>query len=382
MPNINLSTYCPLPFNGYDSRLNWVCCVAPTGVPFDPSLKSHAEIKTSPRVIQLQQDLLNGIKSPECQSCWTNESLNVTSLRKTMLEKLNSDHLLSDEQIEKAVTEKNLKYLWINSGTVCNLACRTCYYDYSSSLFKEYKDRHGTVPYRDYIIKKTDTASLLNEDYSEICQVFILGGEPFLNLDHLSILEEIVKQGHSKNVEVLYFTNGTVKLPQQIEHLIPLFREVKIQLSVDAVESQFEYIRTNGHWLVITPNIKYLVQVQIHNPNVQLSAQITISALNILYLEELMKWFDQFRLNTIVKWPVTDPVEYTFNIFSDQQKDYILEHLSRSKYDFSGIVAHIKSTKFSPEALAKFHQEVTWTENYKKMALQDYLPRLVDLLKM
>ena len=60
----------------------------------------------------------------------------------------------------------------------------------------------------------------------------------------------------------------------------------------------------------------------------------------------------------------------------------MVQYLDRLPYNFSGIAAHVTSTTFDPEALAKFHQETAWTESYKGLALRDYLPKLVDLLKM
>ena len=378
MPNINLSTYCPLPFSGYDSRLKWVCCVYQE--PTDQNLKSHSEIKNSPKIIQLQQDLLNGIKTSECQSCWGNELSGSLSLRTLTLKKLNSKQVNFDELAQQAIDHKKLSYLWIDSGSVCNLACRSCSHIYSTSLFKEYKDRHNYTPITG--IKKTDVQSLMQEDYSSIAEIMVLGGEPFLNLDHIQIINEIVKQGHSKNAELKYFTNGTVKLPQAIERQISHFKQVKFNLSIDAVGQQFEYIRTNGQWNSIETNLNYLLELQKLHPNMILSVQITISVLNVLYLGELMQWLDNFKFESIIQWPVTDPAEYTFNILTDQQKAHVVQYLDRLPYNFSSIATHVSNTSFDPVALSKFHQEVTWTENYKKMALQDYLPRLVDLLKM
>lgn len=378
MPKIDFSTYCPLPFNGYDSRLKWVCCVYQE--PTDQNLKSHSEIKNSPKIIQLQQDLLNGVKTSECQSCWGNESSNSPSLRTSILKKLNYDQLDTDDLIQQAIDNKKLKYLWIDSGSVCNLACRSCSHMYSTSLFKEHKDRYNYAPVTG--IKKTDVQSLMHEDYSSIAEIMVLGGEPFLNLDHIQIIDEIVRQGYSKNAELKYFTNGTVKLPQAIERQLSYFKEVKFNLSIDAIGQQFEYIRTNGKWALVEHNLNYLLEVQKLHPNTLLSVQITISVLNVLYLVELMQWLDNYKFELIVQWPVTDPVEYTFNILNDQQKSYVVQYLNNSSYDFSSISAHVANTTFNPAALSKFRQEVAWTEKYKNLALQDYLPRLDNLLKM
>lgn len=378
MPKYDQSTFCPLPFNGFDSRLNWVCCVYDN--PTDQSLKSHYQIKNNPKITQLQQDLLNGIKSPECNGCWRLESNGIPSLRTRTISKLKFDYQQEfDKYTEHLIDKKNLRYLWINSGSVCNLACRSCSHTYSSSLFKEHKDRFNKIPIEG--ITKTDIDSLLQEDYSDIAEIMILGGEPFLNLDHVQILDEIVRQGHSKHADVKYFTNGTVKMPYDIERNLPHFNQFMFLLSIDAIDKQFEYIRTNGKWPSVETNFAYLRELQRTHQNIVISVQITVSALNVLYLGELLSWLDQFKFEIVVQWPISEPKEYTFDILNQSQRDSVIHYLKTLPQDVSGLIAHIEGTTFDPTALEKFHKEVAWTESYKGLALQDYLPRLVNLLK-
>ena len=378
MPEYNLSTFCPLPFSGFDSRLKWVCCVY--SHPTDQNLKSHNQIKHSPKIVQLQQDLLDGVKSPECNGCWRLESSGIPSLRTRVMHRLKYDYQQEfDVRVEQLVNKKNLKFLWINSGSVCNLACRSCSHVYSSSLFKEHKDRFNKIPVSG--ITKTDISSLIEEDYSDILEIMILGGEPFLNLEHVQILDEIVRQGHSKQAELKYFTNGTVKLPHDIERNIPHFKQVMFQISIDAIDTQFEYIRTNGKWSTIVDSFAYFGELQKTHGNLVLSVQITISALNVMYLDELLNWLGNFNIETVVQWPVSEPNEYTFKILNQRQKDSVVHYLKTLSHDVSGLISHVEGTTFDPTALEKFHREVAWTESYKGLALQDYLPRLIDLLK-
>jgi MoaA/NifB/PqqE/SkfB family radical SAM enzyme len=348
--------------------------------PTDQNLKSHNQIKHSPKIVQLQQDLLNGVKSPECNGCWRLESSGIPSLRTRVMHRLKYDYQQEfDVRVEQLVNKKNLKFLWINSGSVCNLACRSCSHVYSSSLFKEHKDRFNKIPVSG--ITKTDISSLIEEDYSDILEIMILGGEPFLNLEHVQILDEIVCQGHSKQAELKYFTNGTIKLPYDIERNIPHFKQVMFQISIDAIDTQFEYIRTNGKWSTIVDSFAYFSELQKIHSNLVLSVQITISALNVMYLDELLNWLGNFNIETVVQWPVSEPSEYTFKILNQSQKDSVVHYLKTLSHDVSGLISHVEGTTFDPIALEKFHSEVAWTESYKGLALQDYLPRLVDLLK-
>jgi organic radical activating enzyme len=160
-----------LAFSGFDTRAKSVCCWAK----FNTKFNSYSEAMNSPEAVKLQQELLNGIQNPICQPCWDQERIGIKSMR------------CSD--ITGPPDERKLKHLVIDSGNVCNLACRTCGPYSSSSHIKEYEAKYNkkfNVP-----IKKTNLEFLRNEDFSNLEQISVLGGEPFQNLDHLEILELI-----------------------------------------------------------------------------------------------------------------------------------------------------------------------------------------------
>ena len=121
----SISTYCPLAFTGFDTRAKSACCWAK--IPETP--RSFKELHETITIKNLQQDLLNGVKNPTCRACWHQEETGIVSMRQ---------HFLGiDKAIEQEIVDKKLKHLVIDSGNVCNLACRTCGPYYSSSYFKE-----------------------------------------------------------------------------------------------------------------------------------------------------------------------------------------------------------------------------------------------------
>lgn len=379
MLNYHPETYCTYAFGGYASHEKWICC-AGTGK-FD----SFAQVNQSEEIQQLRQALRRGERHPTCAVCWDAEAAGNASARSVGIENR------SWQRIQLEMAEPKLRHLWIDSGSVCNLACRICEPRYSSSLYKEHKDRfgHTTVP-----ITKTNVEYLISEDFSQIENIIILGGEPFLNLDYCAVLEEIVNQGRAGQCTLAFFSNGTVKPPQKLLDLLAQFSQIFLYFSTDAVDDQFGYVRTNGEWNHVLQNIEYIADAGL--PRLIQKFHITVSALNVMYLDELLTWMasyygaDQDPTKVIaqaidehrITYMVTNrPAHYSFGIFTDAQRQQVIEHLEHSKFDLQGIVNQIKNYSHTPAHTEKFWSETAWTEQYRGLAVDQYLPRLVNLLQ-
>jgi organic radical activating enzyme len=366
----DIRTYCPLAFTGFDTRSNSACCWAK----ISEKPRSFKELQDTITIKNLQTDLLNGVKNPTCRACWQQEETSVVSMRQ---------HFLGiNKTIEQEIVDKKLKHLVIDSGNVCNLACRTCGSHSSSSHFKESNAKDIKFGRKEQIltVKKTDLEYLKAEDYSSINTISVLGGEPFQNLEHLEILELIIEQGYAANCKLFYCTNGTIKLPERIKNIFSNFKSVNFTLSIDAICKQFEYIRTNGEWSILLDNVADLKDLAKNNTNFKIDGHPTISALNILYLDELYEWYEENNLkyNIVI---CESPAAYSFKIFNDVQKETILAKLADSKFDMTAIMQHIKNSSFSQTALNHFYSEIEFTKEFKNLDINEYLPRLMELLQ-
>ncbi len=79
-----------------------------------------------------------------------------------------------------------LETLWINTGTLCNITCAHCYIESSPR-----NDAHACI-------SAAEVAMFLNEaEASEIPlrEVGFTGGEPFMNPDFLTMLEDTLRRG-------------------------------------------------------------------------------------------------------------------------------------------------------------------------------------------
>ncbi|WP_084397969.1 radical SAM protein [Henriciella aquimarina] len=94
-----------------------------------------------------------------------------------------------------SVDWRGLKTLWLNTGTLCNVACRNCYIKSSPTNDDlVYLTLGDVLPFLDEI-------DALGEGPKEIG---ITGGEPFMCPDILEIMEAVLSRGHS----LLLLTNA------------------------------------------------------------------------------------------------------------------------------------------------------------------------------
>jgi hypothetical protein len=94
-----------------------------------------------------------------------------------------------------AVPLVRLETLWINTGSLCNIACRNCYIESSP--------QNDRLAY----ISASECAAYLDEISTlglSTGEIGFTGGEPFLNPDMLAMAEDALARGH----RVLVLTNG------------------------------------------------------------------------------------------------------------------------------------------------------------------------------
>lgn len=118
----------------------------------------------------------------------------------------------------------DLKTLWFNTGTLCNLTCENCYIESSPKNDRlAYLTRDDIKPFLDEIKENNYGTKLIG----------LTGGEPFLNPNIIEILKLILNYGH----EVLVLTNANRVLKRHEQSLIQLkesFGEkLKIRVSLD-----------------------------------------------------------------------------------------------------------------------------------------------------
>jgi uncharacterized Fe-S cluster-containing radical SAM superfamily protein/predicted phosphodiesterase len=133
-------------------------------------------------------------------------------------------HVTAKGEVRASVALSGLRTLWINTGTLCNLACANCYI--------ESTPRNDRLAY----ISASEVASYLDEierDRLGVELIGFTGGEPFMNPDMLSMLEDVLSRG----LRALVLTNAMRPMARHRAALAKLnerFRDrLTIRVSID-----------------------------------------------------------------------------------------------------------------------------------------------------
>lgn len=368
---IDINTYCSHAFTSYDNRMQSICCRAQNHAP----VSRYSDTFIHPDITKLRDDLINGVRNPICKVCWQDESVGITSTRQLSIKNK------SLEQLQQEVDQPKLKWLWIDPGNHCNLACRTCFPDYSTTLgvewIKKYDSKHLLQ------VKKSNLAVIANEDLSGIQTLMILGGEPFLDQTHFQVIDSIIAQKTHVVFTIIYITNNTKRIPDVLVGYLSRFPGINILIvpSLDAVDRPFEYIRTRGKWQEFLSNFEHLCHLRSSFPNLQIAANITIGLLNCLYLDHLYTWLHDNKVKEITVSFVEGADQYSFKTLTLAQKNKVIDCLRQSTHDFDFVVKAIQSTEHQPDLIDVFWKDINWTKSYHGIDIDHYLPELAALLR-
>lgn len=130
----------------------------------------------------------------------------------------------ADGSPRASVDPRQLQTLWINTGSLCNLSCESCYIESTPS-----NDRLS-------FISRAEVQALLDEISREqfsTSEIGFTGGEPFLNKEFMDILQLCLERGFS----VLVLSNGMNTMLREKERLLHLRAQygsaLKIRISLD-----------------------------------------------------------------------------------------------------------------------------------------------------
>lgn len=218
-----------------------------------------------------------------CNKCTHEEKENISSLR------------------QKAIAEESLPLdsrVYINSmeigvGRLCNLKCRTCSSQYSTSWDEDEKSLNlDQLSYG--ALNEIDLENFPLEVFDRLEELKVTGGEPFISKSFFKFLEEFEKSGKSKNCTIEVFTNGTIFPPSSVIESLSSFKKVRISLSIDAIGEKNNYIRSPSKWDSLTINFKKWDNWSQKCSSSEIWIATTVNILNVLYLYELKDWIDNF----------------------------------------------------------------------------------------
>jgi hypothetical protein len=138
------------------------------------------------------------------------------------------------------------------------------------------------------------------EQIPHMQQLYFAGGESLIIEEHYEILEECIRQGHAKNLELRYNSNG-VEWREDLFDLWKHFKLVRFHYSVDSINEMNDYIRYPSKWSR-TAEVFHILDTQTPS-NTEVTVACAVQALNIYYIPDFIKWKLEQGFKKINMWP-------------------------------------------------------------------------------
>lgn len=224
---------------------------------------------------QRQQFKDTGILPTSCSHCTTSEANGIKSKRLWLLEETTSRS-----------TQTKLTRLNYNCDVICNLKCIICS-SFASSAWIEDEIKLG-LPMKPTIRPTKHNQLILDIDLSDLTYINFNGGEPLMSKDHLRVLDYIIKDYRPDNIQLVYNSNGTFPVTDDIMKRWNKFNQVTVSPSIDATHEQFEYIRFPANWQTVCANLK-----DMQNRGITLFFHAVVGVHNIMYLDKWLEFIEQ-----------------------------------------------------------------------------------------
>jgi MoaA/NifB/PqqE/SkfB family radical SAM enzyme len=343
--NLPHDKFCVLPWVSLEaSPIGTVrpCCLADdelvddAGEKFSLLTANFADIQNSASMRRLREEFLAGKKPQTCRKCWHEERAGRTSKRMHTLNRLK--HVLPGG--EWTADAKELMFLDLKLGNICNLKCRICG-SWSSSQFAteelnqlRSEDKKSSFHYQ---MLKDGAWPRENESFwneidgvlTDIRYIEFTGGEPFMIKEHFQMLQGIVDKGIAHQVEIHYNTNGT-HYPEEAVEIWKHFKTVEVAFSIDDLGARFEYQRTNAVWTEVEQNIERFRALRAAHSNIQLQCCSTVNVFNVRYIDQLAQWIAVQGFD-FVYWNMMHEAWYfSIGTLPDSAKSEIIIHLENA----------------------------------------------------
>lgn len=198
-----------------------------------------------------------------------------------------------------------LEMLDLKMGNTCNLACAMCAPDSSSKWASVYKEL-GIKAAKVEQWQDTDKFwEQLSDISGNVRKIELAGGEPFMIKKQEKLLKFLVESGQAKDVDITWITNCTF-WPEKLVKYFTEFKMVRIMLSLDNTDEQFEYIRYPAKWkptFDIFLKFKELRDAGI----IEMGISHSVGMLNAWWLPEFHAWAREHRVNVynnLILYPI------------------------------------------------------------------------------
>ncbi len=199
-----------------------------------------------------------------------------------MSKKFKEKFKTADGKDRAFVEISQLKTLWFNTGTLCNLTCSNCYIESSPK-----NDRLEYISFEEF--KTFINESIQNELGTK--EIGFTGGEPFMNKD----IFKMIKYSLDNGFKTLVLTNAMKPMINNKSQLLRLNHlNLTIRVSIDHyTKEKHEEVRGPNSWEPMIEGLKWLSE---NNFNYCLATRLMWGEDEDITRNNFQKFIDQFNL--------------------------------------------------------------------------------------
>jgi organic radical activating enzyme len=327
-------------------------------------------------------------EKPYRPCCWFREYVDATDINdyrqqisKMDLEKT-CDYCIKQDQGGEYSYRQHFKYqdeisITASFDNICNLRCITCTPSNSSLIIPDmYADLtnpenvtarklYATIgkqaPKKISFLKDM----LANIDFTTHRLNFsILGGEPLINPAIFEFLDWLSDQPYAYKTRLSVTTNGTTYNEKLLKYL-EKFDIVTVQLSIDGIGSDFEYIRSGANFEQLEKVCDSFYELTKKYDNFNMGCHYTLSWMNCLKFDDFYNWMSTRypEIDDLYISKLEQPDHYSIEILSLELRTKVYNevisklNLSATEGYKNGLFLykeHMLSTAFDTLDLEKF----------------------------
>jgi len=161
--------------------------------------------------------------------------------------KFKNQKVTADGSNRAFIEARNIKTLWFNTGTLCNIECKNCYIESSP--------KNDSLAYLTFEEVKSFIDEAVDKNLGTY-EIGFTGGEPFMNKDIMKMIDYSLK----KRLKVLVLSNAMKPMLNRTKELIKLnHSNLTIRVSIDHYEKEkHEEIRGKNTYDVMLQGLKWL----------------------------------------------------------------------------------------------------------------------------
>lgn len=307
--------FCSAPW--YELQIYWdgslgFCCqehhkIYPAGdsIKYNVASMSIQEWMDSHPMTQIRQDILGNDKLSICARCYTDEHYGVTSRR----HKTNQKSVIFTRSNFKESYEQSPGYdkftgavpvglpidLHIDLGNYCNLTCKMCNPQASSSIAVQ-EVKWGNDAVRQYVGSDwTRNQQVWNRVIAEIVaipklsNIHFMGGETLITPKFKEFVQALLDNNRT-DVGISFVTNGT-HYDEELNSMFKPFKRVGIEVSIESLTAHNQYQRQGTDTQIVLDNIdRYITS------GFEITLRPAVSALTIGTYWTLLKYALDNRL--------------------------------------------------------------------------------------